>query len=688
MTQKQIHSKRKKRGRKSGLAAFFIITAVIVIAAGIFFFLRFNDRSPEPEELLKTYMSYIEKQNYEKMYGMIRQDSVEKENFISRNQNIYEGIGASDIKVKILETKDTKNGKEVSYKTSLATSAGEISFENSAGFVKDKEKGYLLIWNDSLIFPELSTSDKVRVYTDEAVRGQIVDRNNTVLAGIGYAYSVGLVPGKMSADAQTDIEKLASLLGLSKDSIQSNLDQGWVTDDSFVPLKKISMSDEALTEQLLSISGVKLTTAEVRNYPLGKSAAHLIGYVGSVTADDLKEHKGEGYSQDSVIGKSGLESLYEKELRGTDGCTIAIETEDGEQKVILAYRDKQDGETIKLTIDASLQQKIYEQFQTDEGASVAMNPYTAEVLALVSTPSYDNNAFILGLSSSEWDALNNAKDKPMYNRFRQTFAPGSTLKPFTAAIGLSEGTLDAQKTYEDNGTKWQKDKSWGNYYVTTLQAYSPVTLENALVYSDNIFFAKAALELGADAFMKGLDGFGFNKELPFAIKMGVSQYANDGGKITDEIQLADSGYGQGQVLSNPLHLASMYTAFSNNGDMLEPYLIYKDSPSSKTWIPGAVSPEHTSLLLDDLKSVVNKPEGSGYAAHRSDTVLAGKTGTAELKSEQGTKGKEIGWFSVFTTDPALQKPVLLVSMVDGVEDKGGSTYVVKKAAAILKGYLS
>ena len=131
----------------------------------------------------------------------------------------------------------------------------------------------------------------------------------------------------------------------------------------------------------------------------------------------------------------------------------------------------------------------------------------------------------------------------------------------------------------------------------------------------------------------------------------------------------------------------MYTAFSNNGSMIQPYLIYKDNPSATVWIENAISQENTSILTEDLKSVVNNRDGSGYAAHRNDTELAGKTGTAELKSEQGTTGQEIGWFSVFTTDPNATKPVLLVSMVEHVEDKGGSTYVVEKDDAVLDEYL-
>lgn len=685
---RELHFMNGKRRRSSSrkksmvLPVVLIVAVIVIIAAGVFLFFRLRGTGENPSDILKNYFSYITSQDYEKMYNLVDAGDVSKDDFISRNQNIYEGIGCSNVKVKI-KSEETDS---VSYSVTLTTLAGEISYDNTAHFTDDSEKGTVLVWDDSVIFPELTSTDKVRIYTDEAARGQILDRNNVVLAGTGTAYSVGLVPGEMNEDHSADVETLAELLGMTSDDIESELSQGWVTDDSFVPLKTISASDAELRSKLLEVSGVMLSTVEVRNYPYGNATAHLIGYVSNVTAEDLEEHPDAGYSSDSVIGKSGLESLYEDELRGKNGYTIVIEDENGEQKSVLAYQDKTDGENIRLTIDITLQQALYEQFQEDEGCSVAMNPYTGEVLALVSTPSYDTNQFVLGLTTDQWNTLNNDESQPLYNRFRQTFAPGSTLKPFTAAIGLAEGTIDPNQDYGSNGTSWQKDSSWGSYYVTTLQDYSPGTLENALIYSDNIFFAKAALNLGADKFTAGLDKFGFNQVVPFEIKMSQSQYDNDG-SITDEIQLADSGYGQGQVLANPLHLAVMYTAFSNNGSMIQPYLIYKDNPSATVWIENAISQENTSILTEDLKSVVNNPAGSGYAAYRNDMELAGKTGTAELKSEQGTTGQEIGWFSVFTTDQNTSKPVLLVSMVEHVEDKGGSTYVVEKDDAVLDEYL-
>ena len=163
----------------------------------------------------------------------------------------------------------------------------------------------------------------------------------------------------------------------------------------------------------------------------------------------------------------------------------------------------------------------------------------------------------------------------MYNRFRQVWCPGSVFKPVTAAVGLDSGAIDPAEDYGSEGLSWQKDSTWGEYYVTTLHTCEPAVLENAMIYSDNIYFAKAALKIGAKEMESALNNLGFYEELPFEIKMTESSYSNTE-HIETEIQLADSGYGQGQILVNPLHMASIYTAFCNEGNVIKPYLLYKE----------------------------------------------------------------------------------------------------------------
>ena len=694
---------KRKKSRLLWIAIAVIGMAAITVAVCVAGMFKKEDVWKTPEELLVEYMNHIPAQEYEQMYAMLHIEAsgnVSQEDFIKRNSAIYEGIEIQNMAVEIIAYDEEQ--LTVTYQTSFDTVAGEISFENEAFFLEG-EDGYKLVWDNSLIFPNLASTDKVRVSTTQANRGEILDRNGRVLAGKGTASSVGIVPGKLE-NREEAIAKIAELLETTSEVIEKKLSEQWVKDDSFVPIKtiprveeiellKVEPDEDVLKEKerhesLLAIPGVMISDVEVREYPLGEAAAHLVGYVQSVTAEDLEEHAGEGYTANSVIGRSGMEGLFEKELKGQNGCRIYIVNSEGKEKEELACILVQHGQDIKLTIDASLQIALYEQFQEDKSCSVAMNPYTGEVLALVSTPSYDNNDFIMGLSSEQWTALNDDEDKPMYNRFRQVWCPGSTFKPVTAAVGLESGAIDPNEDYGNVGLSWQKDASWGSYYVTTLHAYEPVILENALIYSDNIYFAKAALKIGYEEMESSLTQLGFNAELPFEIKMAKSQYSNSE-SIETEIQLADSGYGQGQVLVNPLHLACIYSAFCNEGNIIKPYLVYQNEVSAEYWISGAFSSETASRVLEGTKKVVNDSHGTGYAAHRDDIVLAGKTGTAEIKaSKDDTSGTELGWFAVFTAEETVERPILIISMVEDVKGRGGSGYVVKKDSLVLEEWFS
>lgn len=699
------------RGKKRFLFST-LITLLILLAglAGAFLFFQIRGKLAasrvKPETLFVQYVEFLNNRDYAAMYGMLSEQSqinISEEDFIARHKNIYEGLEAAEIQMQVTSEEQADKTVTLNYDSGFQTIAGEITFKNKAEFQKEGKKGYKLVWSDSMIFPELGRNDKVRISTDKAVRGSIFDRNGVALAGKGTASSVGLVPGKMSEDSTGDIDALSALLGISADNIQKKLSAKWVKDDSFVPLKTLEKVDEInlkapqprednvknkeFQDQLLAIPGVLISDTQVRFYPMGESGAHLVGYVQNVTAEDIKEHKGEDYLTDSVIGRSGMEALYEKDLKGTNGRTVSIVDSNGTVKKILAAKSRIDGKDITLTVDSSLQASIYEAFQEDKSCTVAMNPYTGEVLALVSTPSYDDNDFILGMSDETWNALNNDERKPMFNRFRQRFAPGSSFKSITAVLGLTTGAIDPGEDYGSSGLSWRKDESWGNYYVTTLHDSSPLNLENAFIYSNNIYFAKAALKIGYNDFMSGLDKLGFGQQIPFEIALAKSQYSNRE-RIESEVQLADSGYGQGQMLVNPVHLASLYTMFSNKGNVIKPYLQYKETPAPEIWLNSASSPEIAELVKADLLKVVSSDHGTGHAINRSDIALAGKTGTAEIKaSKDDTTGTELGWFVVFTTDPNTEKPILLVSMVEDVKNRGGSGYVVRKDKAILNAYL-
>lgn len=701
--------KRRPNRRKRKLILIFIVTMCVVstvIALSLIFLSNGNmnkKKQKNPEEVLLAYMDCISEKQYREMYRMLTVGSVKsisEKDFIARNSAIYEGIEMKNMIVNI--TGYDKKNLTVKYDISFDTIAGNVSFENEASFLKENG-AYRIKWSDSMIFPGLGALDKVHVSTVRAERGEIHDRNGRTLAGKGIASSVGIIPGELK-NKEKAIKKIANLLEIKAEEIEKQLSANWVREDSFVPIKTLQkikdidllmyepdknvLREQKRQKKLLNIAGIMILDVEIREYPLKEAAAYLIGYVQNVTAEDLEEHKSEGYTSSSVIGKTGIERLFEKELKGKNGHRIYITDLEGKEKEELAYIAVQHGKDIKLTIDANLQSWLYENFKDDKSCSVSVNPFTGEVLALVSTPSYDDNAFIMGMSEEQWRLLNENDKKPLYNRFRQTWCPGSTFKPITAVIGLQCRALNPTEDFGSEGLSWQKDKSWGTYHVTTLHTYTPVVLENALIYSDNIYFAKAALEIGADEMEQALSGIGFDSEMPFEIKMGESSYSNTG-HIENEIQLADSGYGQGQVLVNPLHMACVYTSFCNNGDIIKPFIIYKDDCKVENWISSAFSKTASKQVLDGLIKVVNNSHGTGYAIHRKDVVLAGKTGTAEIKtSKEDTSGTELGWFTVLTPNKKEKKPILIVSMVEDVKERGGSGYVIEKDKQVLDKWFS
>ena len=694
---------KNKKGKKHNSKKKILLLAgggILVLAAAAVggVLLYQNVFSGSREQVLKEYMACIEECRYEDMYDFLdssSQEAVSQEDFVTRNQNIYEGIEVSDIQLDISGEQD--RGQPLSYSVVMNTVAGEISYDNTTAF--EREDGdWKIVWTDALIFPSLGESDRVSVTTLEAERGSIYDRNQNLLAGQGTVESVGLVPGKMDVQPQEEIQTIAQILGLTEDSISSSLDASWVQTDSFVPLKDMTQDQldqpytdadgnetgQTVQEALLACPGVMISESESRVYPYGEATAHLLGYVQQINAEELEEMADQGYDSQSIIGKSGLESLYEDRLRAKDGHKISILDSEGNEKEALAMEPAQDGEDITLTIDINWQTQVYQTYQEDESCSVVMNPKTGEVLALVSTPSYDSMAFVLGLSQEQWDALNSDAAQPLYNRVRETWVPGSSFKPVIGAIGLSTGTLTADEDLGASGLSWQKDSSWGDYYVTTLHEYSgAANLRNALVYSDNIYFAKTALQIGADTLAQQLEKLGFNQEIPFDISMTSSQYSNTEG-IDTEIQLADSGYGQGQILVNPLHLACIYSAFFNEGDMIAPYLEYEEGKTPSYWIEDAFTPEAAQTIYEDLQEVVSDAGGTGHnAASVSGVTLGGKTGTAEIKdSQEDTEGTELGWFAVYNTGASDEDTVLMLNMVEDVKGRGGSGYVVDKDVEI------
>ena len=661
-----------------------IVLVIILVAIILGVIIMQNNEKEKVKDLITEYFSLVNDKNYDELYSKVASMNTSKDDFVSRNKNIYEGIDCTNIEINIKTVEKADKGYNVTYNEKFFTSAGEVEFENTANVVKE-DKELKLKWDSHIIFPQLNDDEKVRVSTIKAKRGSILDRNDIALAEDGNISSVGIVPGKLGENRDESISKISELTGVSADYINELLNASYVKDDTFVAVKKIVDSNQDLKDELLTIPGVMINKEDGRVYSLGKEASHLIGYVQPISSEELKENEGKGYTTNSLIGKTGLELTYEDTLRGIDGTDIYIVDENENRVATIAKQDKKDGQDVKLTIDSNLQKQVYEQMQNDKGLFVIMEPKTGELLALVSTPSFDSNDFVVGLTTDKWNELNNDENRPLFNRFTQKYCPGSTFKPITGAIGLTTGKINESEDLEYRGTSWQKDSSWGNYHITTLTDYSgPKNLLNAIMYSDNIYFAQTALKIGAESFASSLDKIGFNQSIDFPLTLSKSQYANDNGtKIEGETKLADSGYGQGSILVNPIHMASIYSAFANDGNMIKPRIEYDENKNGEIVIENAFSKEASDIIESDLIQVVEK--GTATDMKIDGITIAGKTGTAELKtSQEDTESGTLGWFNCYTIN-RQGGDLLIVSMVENVQDNtdGGSHYLIKKIKTLM-----
>lgn len=665
------------------------------ILFGLLLLLAACSEKPKPETTFVKYMKAWEKQDFEKMYGYLTTESQEKiseQDFVERYSKIYEDIQAQDVKVTYKLPEEEKDYKEeetpqFDFNVKMDTLAGPLEINHAAtlAFEKGEDKeSWGVKWTPSMIYPGMKEGDKILLDIMKPERGEIYDANGEGLAINGIVQEVGLVPGWMNEDKEEVKKRLSELIDMPVEVINAKLEQSWVKEDSFVPLKKIPNDDKAKIDAIRPLNGTKFVEKEGRVYPFKAAAAHLTGYVGKITAEELEKLKDKGYSSADMIGKRGLEQVLEEELRGEIGAEIFIADSKSVRQDLLAKKEPTNGKDFTLTINGTVQSLLFNQLQKDAGTASAINPTTGEVLALVSTPAFDPNEFVNGISSEKYKSLQENPQNPFTNRFTKTYAPGSTFKPLTAAIGLKTGAIDpAEEKAIPANNQWKKD-SWGNYYVTRVKSPdTSVNLQDALVRSDNIYFAMSMLDIGEEAFLHEAKSFGFGEDFPLPYPVKSSQITNEDG-FKNEIQLVDSSYGQGQVEMSALHLGLSFTPFVTKGTLLKPVL-YKDSEIAQPWKENVMNEEIANTITQDLIQVIESPYGTGKDAKIKGVQLAGKTGTAELKSSKEEEGKENGWFVAWNTE----NPSLLVSMmIEDVKDRGGSHYVTPKVKAVFQNVFS
>lgn len=613
---------------------------------------------PDPAAHVARILDLIKQDDTESLLEWVYPSALEKygrEQIIDRNQKIHSGIGLNEIELNDFQPL-ANNQREnlISYQGTAVykTEYGDIEKSVTYNFIyHPKDTRWQLDWTPSVILPGLHDYGLVQVIPLKANRGEIFDREGKPLAHRSFIKRVGVVPQSLRNE---DIPAIEQGFELPEGFIAEQIAQDWVASDTFVPIKTVIDLSET-QQQLIDSYHLTVQQMESRSYPLGAAAAHLIGYVGFPTAEDLAKEEYAGLTSQDFIGKSGLEAIYDQQLRGENGFKVVVT---GDYQQVLLEKQAVNGKNLYLTIDSDLQQEIYDLNQDRNATFTAMDPRNGDLLALVSTPSYDPHQFVLGISQSDYDELLNNPYNPLFNKFAQALTPGSTEKILTSVAGFNAGTLTEDTGYDIQGKGWTYDPSWGNHQVIRYTVIDGlIDFESAIVNSDNIYFARVALDMGMQAYNEQMQNLQFGQSIAADYPFGVSQITNNG-PVTDTILLADAGYGQGELMIPQAHMASIYGAIANGGAWYRPRLLLT-TPEEKI-TERIVSGDHLASLNRAMRKVcTNTYPDLNFSAAK----LAGKSGTAEVGYDAENDMVRVN-SSFISYDQNLNNMVLAVTCFD------------------------
>ncbi len=652
----------------------------------------------------------IADRDYGKAYDYLYKNSPDiggKDEFIQRFTSIMKALQVTDIKLADRSVTPSDQLSNLKYTLELkSTLMGDLSYEYRAEIIQSLD-GYAVIYTPSLVLPFLEAGDTVRVQTLYGQRGEIFDKNKEVLAKNDYAQSVYLEIKKVE-DINAAAQTINSVLGVDASKIvdqYNNADKNKLDVAVVKAYPRYTLTDEQI-KTLTAVPGVGVDDSSltpIRYYPMADNTAHVVGYMGSPSDEELKSMESKGITSDSKIGKTGLEAAYEDALRPSNGFRIYVQDSLGNLKKTLYEKSKQDGEDIVTTLDSKIQNKAYTLLaanvrQGENGAVVVLDYKTGNVDALVSYPSFDPNNFSFPMDQKLWTYLNSdAAGKPLVNRaIGAAYPPGSSFKPFAITPALELGKLTPETVVNLNivDNSWTPDlPNW--HYPSIKRAHPTIgeyNMMNAMKSSDNIFYAWAALQVGIDPFMEHMHKIGMGEAPTFELPIKTSNLLNKNTEMNIKY-LADMGYGMGELLVSPLQLASMYTALMNNGDILNPTVvgsIYKTEEGAynkvwqneKTVFKSGIMNSSTIDILDRaLHMVVDS--GTAYESRLEDVNMMGKTGTAQIQQADGSM-REINWLVLIGLDEGNQKLVLV--MLDTQKDQGDARYYIAKELMKPEGY--
>ncbi len=564
-------------------------------------------------------------------------------------------------------------------------------------------------------YATLATKNQIRISSIPPMRGVIYDRNGVVLAENRPAYNLKIFPEKVkkNGNLKETLARLQQLLAIPDKKIidfykQRKRRKYFETIPFLSNLTEEEVARFAVMRPFFP--GVEINVSSTRYYSHGLLTAHVVGYVGRINKKELKSLPFAEYRGTHFVGKVGVEKSYEALLHGKAGYTEEETNAQGRSVNTLRKVDSQSGANLYLTLDIKLQEVAYNALEGYNGAIVAIEIKTGDVLVFTSRPSFDPNLFVNGISTKDYRALQDSEDRPMFNRaLRGQYPPGSTIKPFMGLAGLEYGVIKPRESIYCPGYyklpnvkhRFRDWKRWG---------HGSTNLKKAITQSCDVYFYSLAMTLGIDRMHSFMSKFGFGQ------KTGIDLQGEKSGLFPSRAWKKEhkkkvwypgnsiiTGIGQGFTLTTPLQLARATATLANYGKIVNPFLVDRITQSNHTISvftkPGKASIPLKAKNIDEIiAAMVNVVHGQGGTARRISTginyQIAGKTGTAQVFTVKQNETynshklkKKLHDHALFISFAPVADPQIAVAVI--VENGGhGGSVAAPMAAKVIKKFLA
>jgi penicillin-binding protein 2 len=560
-------------------------------------------------------------------------------------------------------------------------------------------------------YSTLAKENSIKIEPTVPSRGIIYDKRGNILAENTQTYSLELIPEQIS-DLDETLSRLKKLLDLSDEKIEQ-FEKLRKRQKRFTGIPLLSnMTEEEMAKFAVVrpfFHGVDVQIRQLRHYPYGDLASHVVGYVGRINENELKELPIAEYRGSTYIGKLGIEGAYESELHGKTGYSEIETNVQGRPLKTLKEVDPVAGTNLYLTLDMELQKTAYDALEMYNGAVVAIEIDTGGILVFASRPGFDPNPFVIGISNTAYQALQTSPDQPLFNRaLRGLYPPGSTIKPFMAMAGLEYNTVSAQQQLFCPGS-YQLPNSPHLYRDWKKSGHGSVNVTEAITQSCDVYFYRLAGMLGIDRIHNFLQQFGFGETTGIDLvgeKSGILPSREWKLAKKDQIwfpgETLITGIGQGYYQVTPLQLARATATLANQGKIVTPHLVGKLVPESTSRI-GETAPQtniplksvNIKTVIAAMVNVIHSNRGTARSIGLDiNYKIAGKTGTAQVinikqnasynEHQIGEKQRDHALFIAFA--PA-DDPKIAVAVIAENGGHGGSV-AAPIAAKVIKQYLS